>query len=124
MGQSAQQYLTVPIRKFDKSGSGLGTIIDQLVVIDGIQFNGLRFDKENKAETQKLARKLAFDDAKKKAQEFALLSERALGKVLVINDFSFSLPAPVVPNLDTLSLKSSVRDLEISYNFNVKFALK
>ena len=57
MGQSAQQYLTVPIRNFDKSGSSLGTIIDQLVVIDGIQFNGLRFDKENKAEAQKLARK-------------------------------------------------------------------
>ena len=56
--------------------------------MDGIQFNGLKFDKENKSEAQKLARKLAFEDAKKKALEYAGLSDRSLGKVLTINDNS------------------------------------
>ena len=48
------------IRKIDKNGGSLGTIIDQLVVVDGIQFNGLRFDKENKTDVEKQVRKLAF----------------------------------------------------------------
>jgi uncharacterized protein YggE len=91
----------------------------------------LRFEKESRTDAQKLARKLAFDDAKKKAQEFALLSERSLGKVLSINYLSFSLSALVeVQNLETLALKSQVESIvsvgnqEITFNLKVKFSLE
>lgn len=42
----------------------MGKIIDQLVKVDGIQFNSLTFDKEDKAVEMKEARRLAFADAK------------------------------------------------------------
>lgn len=64
----------------------MGKIIDQLVAVDKIQFNGLRFDKENKSDAQKQARKQAFKDAKNKAADLAALSERNLGKALSIVD--------------------------------------
>lgn len=101
-----------------------------MVVVDGIQFNRLRFDKENKSEAERQARRMAFQDAKKKAQEYAVLSGRGLGKVLAINDSSFSDAVPVVQNGDALALKSSVGssvpvgEQEVSYSINVKFALR
>ncbi len=73
-------------------------LIDQLVVINGIQFNGLRFEKEVKTDALILARKLAFEDARKKAQDLALLSQRSLGKVVSVNDLSLTAPSPVVQN--------------------------
>lgn len=74
------------MRKIDKNGGDLGKIIDQLVAVDKIQFNGLRFDKENKSDAQQQARKQAFKDAKNKAADLAALSERNLGKALSIID--------------------------------------
>jgi len=74
------------VRKIDKNGGDLGKIIDQLVAVDKIQFNGLRFDKENKSDAQQQARKQAFKDAKNKAADLAALSERNLGKALSIID--------------------------------------
>ena len=74
------------MRKIDKNGGDLGKIIDQLVAVDKIQFNGLRFDKENKSDAQQQARKQAFKDAKNKAADLATLSERKLGKALSIVD--------------------------------------
>jgi uncharacterized protein YggE len=67
VGQTAQQSLSVTVRGIDKNGGNLGSIIDQLVVVDGIQLNGVRFDKEDKTKAQKQARKIAFEDAKNKA---------------------------------------------------------
>ena len=71
-------------------------MIDQLVAVDGIQFNGLRFDKVDKTEAEKQARKLAFENAKKKATDYAVLSERTLGKVLTIVDNAGSSAPPNV----------------------------
>ena len=68
VGQMAQQTLSVTVRGIDKNGGNLGSIIDQLVAVNGLQFNGLTFDKADKTDSQKKARKLAFDDARKKAQ--------------------------------------------------------
>ena len=88
VGQTASQTLIATVRKIDKNGGDLGKIIDQLVAIDKIQFNGLTFDKENKSDALKQARKLAFNDAKSKAADLAGLSDRNLGKALSIVDSS------------------------------------
>ncbi len=48
VGQTASQTLKVTVRNIDSKGGNLGTLIDQLVGINGIQFNNLIFDKEDK----------------------------------------------------------------------------
>lgn len=64
VGQTASQTLIATVRNIDKTGGDLGKIIDQLVKVDGIQFNSLTFDKEDKTVEMKEARRLAFADAK------------------------------------------------------------
>ncbi len=86
--QQAQQTLSVTVRRIDENGGNLGSIIDQLVKGDGIEFNGLTFNKEDKSAARKQARKLAFDDAKNKAQDFAHLADRSLRKALIMVDES------------------------------------
>lgn len=131
VGQTASQTLIATIRKIDKNGGDLGKIIDQLVAVDKIQFNGLRFDKENKNDAQKQARKQAFDDAKSKAADLAALSERNLGKALSIIDSTSeaSYQAPVQVQAFAMSKSSGpstdvpVGDLDVYYYLNVKFGL-
>jgi uncharacterized protein YggE len=68
VGQTASQTLSVTVRGIDKNGGNLGSIIDQLVTVNELTFNGLNFDKDDKSDAQRKARKLAFEDARKKAQ--------------------------------------------------------
>ncbi len=82
-------------------------MIDQLVAVDGIQFNSLRFNKVDKTEAEKQARKLAFENAKKKATDYAVLSERTLGKVLTIVDNAGSSAPPVFAQARTFAAAKS-----------------
>jgi uncharacterized protein YggE len=130
VGQQAQQTLTVTVRGIDKNGGNLGSIIDQIVRVDGIQFNGLSFDKEDKSEATKQARKLAFEDAKKKAQEYAGLAERTLGKALTIVDNAFDSGNRPFTSADnfiaakSVSTQVPVGTLDVSYSVNVRFDLR
>lgn len=60
VGQTASQSLSVIVRDITADGGNLGALIDALVAVDGISLNGLSFDKEDKSEAQKNARKAAF----------------------------------------------------------------
>ena len=130
VGQQAQQTLAVTVKGIDKNGGNLGSIIDQIVRVDGIQFNGLGFDKEDKSEATKQARKLAFKDAKKKAQEYAGLAERTLGKALTIVDNSVvsgNRPYASANNFvaaKSFSTQVPVGDLDVSYSVGVRFDLR
>lgn len=128
-GQTAQQNLVATVRKIDRNGGDLGKIIDQLVAVDKIQFSGLTFDKEDKSDALKKARKLAFEDAKTKAADLAGLSDRLLGKALSITDNSNEPSTPVFKNVQSFAMASSstsvpVGDLDVFYSVNVKFALQ
>lgn len=129
VGQTAQQTLTVTVRKIDKNGGNLGAIVDQLVAVDGLQFNGLRFDKEDKTEAQKQCRKYAYEDAKKKAGEYAGLAYRTLGKVLTIVDSSIATAVPIYRSADAFVSKRvgtdvPVGDQEIICSVSTIFAFK
>ncbi len=130
VGQQAQQTLTVTVRGIDKNGGNLGSIIDQIVKVDGIQFNGLSFDKEDKSEAKKQARKLAFEDAKKKAQEYAGFAERTLGKALTIVDNAFDSGNRPFTSADnfiaakSVSTQVPVGALDVSYSVSVRFDLR
>ena len=67
-------------------GSGIGKIVDDLTLINGIQISGINFDIENKSQLQKDARKSAFNDANTKASQLAVLSGKSLGAVLTITE--------------------------------------
>jgi len=107
----------------------VGKIIDQIVAVDTIQFNGLRFDKENKTDAQNQARRQAFKDARYKAADLATLSERNLGKALSIIDSTSeaSYQAPVraqsFVKMSDASTDVPVGDLDVYYYLNVKFGL-
>lgn len=80
----------------------------------------MSFDKENKSEAQKQARKLAFEDAKKKAFELANLADRTLGKALSIVDNNGNSNPPVVFNNAVAFAKSAdtsvpVGALDVTY---------
>ncbi len=45
VGQTASQTMKVTIRNLGKNGETIGTLIDQLSTINGIQINGVTFDK-------------------------------------------------------------------------------
>ena len=130
VGQQAQQTLTVTVRGINKNGGNLGSTIDQLVRVDGIQFNGLSFDKEDKSDARKQARKLAFEDAKKKAQEYAGLAERTLGKALTIIDDAVDSGNRYFASADnfiaakSVSTQVPVGALDVSYSVNVRFDLR
>lgn len=105
-------------------------MIDQLVAVDGIQFNGLRFEKDDKTQAEKQARKLAFEDAKRKATEYAQLAERGLGKVLTIFDVTISSPSPIYKTAEAFTAKPvastqvPVGEQELGYSVSVRFALR
>ena len=130
VGQQAQQTLTVTVRGIDKTGGNLGSIIDQLVKVDGIQFNGLTFDKDDKTQAKKQARKLAFEDAKNKAIDYAGLAERSLGKVLTIIDEAVDSSNRVYASADSfvsakaVSTQVPVGTLDISSTVNARFELR
>ena len=114
-GQKASQTLRITVRSVGSNGGNLGPLIDALAGINGIQLNNLSFDKENKSEAQRQARRLAFEDARRKATEFASLAGRTLGKALNIVDRTNT---PVVFE-NAAALRSStsvpVGTLDVSY---------
>ena len=129
VGQQAQQTLSVTVRGITQTGGNLGSIIDQLVKVDGIQFNGLTFDKEDKSAARKQARKLAFEDAKNKAQDFAQLADRSLGRALTIIDQSADsgrnyASADTFIAAKAVSTSVPVGELDIFYTVNVRFELR
>lgn len=105
VGQTAQQSLTAKIRNIDSNEKIIGSLIDQISTIDGVQFSGLNFDKENKLEAEREARKLAFEEAKRRASEIADLSQRLLGKVLSVQD-NPSSSTPIFRSLDSFAKNS------------------
>jgi uncharacterized protein YggE len=52
-GQTASQTLTVTVRNLGINGETIGTLVDLLAEIDGVQINGLTFDKDIKSQAIK-----------------------------------------------------------------------
>lgn len=74
--------ITIKIRKIDQAGK----IIDQLTAINGLLVNGGNYTNDDESSTLEVARKNAFDNAQKKAQELAKLSDMKLWKPVSISE--------------------------------------
>jgi uncharacterized protein YggE len=94
-GQEATVTIDVKLCKINPDGKVLGKLIDEIVVINNIHVGGVNFDLEDKTESKKKARTLAFADARDKAQQYAELSGLKLGKVSSIDESGYNYSAPV-----------------------------
>jgi uncharacterized protein YggE len=77
MGYQITQTLNVKVRQMDK----IGEILEKVVNIGINQVNALYFGVENDEELKEQARKLAIDDAKKKAEKLSQELGIKLGKL-------------------------------------------
>jgi len=82
LGQRAEQIITFSIGDIGADGERASAIIDRLIEINGIELQGMHFSVEDPASLHQQARKLAFQDAKDKARQFARLSRQRIVRTL------------------------------------------
>jgi uncharacterized protein YggE len=129
VGQRCSQTLSVKVMKLDS----LGGIIDQLGNVDGIQFDSISFDKEDKSEAYKEARKAAAKDAESKASVYAESFGMVLGKPVTVSEGSVSaVPlrktmmamAAAVPEANSYSTSMPDGQMQISTTVSVAYEVK
>jgi uncharacterized protein YggE len=126
VGQTASQTLTV-IVPINSTGGQVGAIIDKLVTINGVQISGITFDKQDKTNDDTNARKIAYNDAKKKASDYVGFASKTLGAPLQITDQS-SNSAPVfyasaaLVNSPSSSTTINPGTITVSANVNIVFS--
>ena len=84
LGQSAQQNVEITVRNIVKVGGRLSTLLDKLAAISNVELNEISFDIDQKTELFKKSRELAYSKAHEKAEQYAALCGRKLGKVVTI----------------------------------------
>jgi len=86
VGQRAQQTIVVTVNDMKNTPERFSSILDKITSIDRVEVQNIRFDIENKAELFKQSRELAYQKAFEKAEQYAELSKRKIGKVLTISE--------------------------------------
>ena len=86
LGQRAQQTIVVTINDMVNSPERFSSVLDRITTIDKVEVQNIQFDIENKTELFKQSRELAYQKAFDKAQQYAELSGRKIGKVLTISE--------------------------------------
>jgi uncharacterized protein YggE len=86
IGQRAQQTIVVTVNDIINSPEKFPALLDKITAINRVEVNNIRFDIEDKTELFKQSRELAYQKAFEKAREYAILSNRKIGKVLTISE--------------------------------------
>ena len=86
VGQRAQQTIVVTVNDIINTPERFSSILDKITAIDRVEVQNIEFDIENKAELFKQSRELAYQKAFDKAKQYAELSGRKIGKVLIISE--------------------------------------
>ena len=129
VGQIASQSLRIRIPSISKDGSNIGKLIDSLATVNGIILNSLSFDLTNKTATFQTARQQAFQNARTKAQDYAVALQLSLGQLLNLEDRINA--APVVPSApfakglmmaDNAGTSVNVGTIPVSYDLDAVFA--
>ena len=92
-GYSVSNTVTVTVRDIDATGA----LIDAAAAAggDATRFNGISFGYDDPAEYTRVARELAVEDARGKAEQLAELTGVTLGEPLTINETSWAAPVSV-----------------------------
>lgn len=128
-GQIASQTMQISIPIVAANGSSVGKIYDGLAQVSGISINGLTFDLQDKTTSFTQARKLAFNDAVKRAQDYTNAAGVALKSVVTVDDSYNVAPVSSTPMVAMAMMKSaspvpttvSVGTININYSVNVVF---
>jgi uncharacterized protein YggE len=99
-GYQGNQTVTVKVHGIDKSQSVLEKILDGVVNAGANQIQGVSFTFNRPEDLQQQARKLAIDNAKKKATELAQEAGLTLGKVVSIAETNNIVPGPIPYAMD------------------------
>ncbi|WP_416971314.1 SIMPL domain-containing protein [Streptomyces sp. 4F14] len=93
-GYRAAQSFTVKVRVIGRAGAVLQAITD--ATGDAGRVHSVTFDLADREPLQRAARKAAFTDARKKAEQYAALSGRKLGRLVTLSEGStgYATPAP------------------------------
>jgi uncharacterized protein YggE len=83
-GYDVYQSLTVKLRKLDQAGDAISDAAE--AGGNATRINGVSFDIEDHSALLEQARDKAFADAKAKAEQYARLAGRSLGRVTQINE--------------------------------------
>ena len=86
IGQRAQQTIVVTVDDMINNPEKFSSILDKITSIDRVEVQNIHFDIENKTELFKQSRELAYQKAFDKANQYAELSGRKIGKVLTISE--------------------------------------
>ena len=86
VGQRAQQTIVVTVNDMINKPERFSSILDKITAINKIEVQNINFDIENKVELFKQSRELAYQKAFDKANQYASLSGRKIGKVLNISE--------------------------------------
>jgi uncharacterized protein YggE len=86
VGQRAEQRITFSIDDIKNDNDKISRIIDQLILINGIELNQINFSVKNSTEYFIRSRDLAFQKAVEKATQYAELSKLKIMKVLSISE--------------------------------------
>ena len=92
IGYRASNSIDVKIRKLDTASQTLASIVS--TGGDATRINTVNYSIEDDSQLVKDARARAFNDAKDRAQQYAQLSGRGLGKVISITESGGSTPPP------------------------------
>jgi len=86
IGQRAEQTISVKITDIMNKPERFPALLDRITAIDRVEISNIQFDIENKAEFFRQSRELAYQKALDKANQYADLSKRRIGKVLTISE--------------------------------------
>lgn len=119
--------LEIILRSFDISDEVLTTLTQNGAT--SIYGPSLTVDDATLEEAKSKARQNAVENAKKKAQELAKVSERKLGKVVIIKEQGdFGLPVPIMAmsesELEQKASQIQPGQNEVTINLQVDFSLK
>ncbi|MGW7169042.1 SIMPL domain-containing protein [Streptomyces sp. NPDC054884] len=98
-GYQAAQFFAVTVRQVSKTGAVLQAITD--AAGDAARIGSVVFDVSDPAPLQARAREAAHADARAKAEQYARLSGRALGRLISLSEDASSTPRPGPPAGDT-----------------------
>lgn len=94
IGQKVSQIFTVKIKNMANNGLAVGNLITAASKINGIVINSVNFDQFDHTLGAQLARKAAFNTAKSKADQYALLSNITLKKLNRIEALDYGTFTP------------------------------